>query len=272
MTALSATRLTKSRWLGETHAYLAADSLTFYHGGLVMLDSAGLLRPAAALAGNQGCVGMAELTPAGGFLDGSKASGTGGDVWIPVREGLFSYAGATLEQEDVGKLVYAADDQTIDETPTGAAGAALPIVGPLIEYVGASEGYVYVSWKRAQQEKFGYLSWYMDLTLVADGDLITTVTPGFTGIVTSLEAHVVNPVTTAAKLSTLNAEIGTTNVTGDLAITSANMTPLGAVVAQALSGANFFGPADTVSIEAASTTTFIEGAIMIVLQYKQLGF
>lgn len=266
MTALSASRSIKAKKLGDTQSFLAANSLTFYHGGLVMLDSSGLLRPAAALASNLGCVGVCELDSKE-HPDGSVASGTGGTTRIPVREGVFSFAGTTLEQADVGTLVYAEDDQTVDET----AGNNEPIVGPLVEYVGASEGYVYVSWKRAQTSPYGYISWTIDLATLADGDIITTFTPGFAGYVTRLEAHVVDPATTASKASTLNVEIGTTNVTGSLALTSANMTPLGAVVAQALSGTSFFDTDDTISIEAASTTTFIEGTITLLLQYKQLS-
>ena len=69
------------------------------------------------------------------------------------------------------------------------------------------------------------------------------------------------PVTTAAKLSTLNMEIGTTNTTGGaIALTSANCTPAGVLVAgTAITAANTGSSSDTISIEAASTTTFIEG-------------
>lgn len=144
MTALAATRQTKVLVAGDTQGYLAADSVTFYHGAIVMVDSAGLLKPAAAEASNKGCVGVCQLTPAGGFAGGSKASGTGGDVWIPVLEGVFEFAADTLEQADVQGLVYADDDQTIDETQATNA----PVAGNLVRFNSATSGNVYISWKR----------------------------------------------------------------------------------------------------------------------------
>jgi hypothetical protein len=107
---------------------------------------------------------------------------------------------------------------------------------------------------------------------IADGDLVTTYTPGYKFKLLALDYIVGEPVTTAAKLSTLNAEIGTTNVTGGtVALTSAACTPLGAVVAgAAITAANTGSATDTISIEAASTTTFIEGDGSIVLTIQNM--
>lgn len=108
------------------------------------------------------------------------------------------------------------------------------------------------------------------LASIADGDLITEWTPGFDGTLVSMHAIVKVAATTAAKASTLNLEIGTTNVTGGaLALTSANMTPKGKVVdAAAITAANVFTSTDAISLEASSTTTFIEGEVDIVIVYK----
>lgn len=94
------------------------------------------------------------------------------------------------------------------------------------------------------------------------GDVLTTFTPGFSGRIISLAFGVTTAVTTAAKAATLNMEIGTTDLTGGaVALTSANCTPLGAVVAgSAVTAANSFTATDTISVEAASVTAFAEGA------------
>lgn len=107
---------------------------------------------------------------------------------------------------------------------------------------------------------------------IADGDLVTTWTPGFNGSITKLDFLVTDAVTTSAKASTLNAEIGTTNLTGGtVALTSANCTPLGAIVAgSAITAANTFVSTDTVSIEASSTTTFVEGAGTLIITGRSL--
>jgi hypothetical protein len=131
-TALSVARATASKNPGPIKSYLMKASTTIYAGGMVMVDSDGLALPAAASASNHGVIGVALQT---------KTSASTGTYKIQVQEGWFLFAGTTLEQADVGVLVYAEDDQTIDET----AGANEPLAGLLMEYVGASSGWVHVS-------------------------------------------------------------------------------------------------------------------------------
>lgn len=117
--------------------------------------------------------------------------------------------------------------------------------------------------------------WFIpiDLASVADGDVLTGFVPGFHGKILSLDCYVKVPVTTAAKLSTLNAEIGTTNLTGGaVALTSANCATLGAEVAgTAVTAANEFDDDDAISIEASSTTAFAEGEVILVIAYAVLA-
>lgn len=100
------------------------------------------------------------------------------------------------------------------------------------------------------------------MSTIANGDLVTNFTPGFAGKIVKIYWVQDVPVTTGAKLSTLNLEIGTTNVTGgEVALTSALCTPKGAVIAGAsITAANIFGATDTISVETASTTAFVEGS------------
>jgi hypothetical protein len=116
------------------------------------------------------------------------------------------------------------------------------------------------------------LPFFIDLPTLADGDVLTTFTPGFAGEVVAVDFHVHAAVTTAAKASTLNLEIGTTNLTGGaVALTSANCTPAGAEVnGTAVTAANTFTATDTISIEAASTTTFIEGSGWLIVTVRNL--
>lgn len=100
------------------------------------------------------------------------------------------------------------------------------------------------------------------LSKLANGDILTTWTPGFAGTIHKVSFAVTDPATTAAKAAALNLEIGTTNVTGGVvSLTSANCTPLGAVVdGTAITAANTFGASDTLSVEASGVTAFVEGA------------
>lgn len=99
------------------------------------------------------------------------------------------------------------------------------------------------------------------VSITAAGDVMTEIRPGLYGTIEYWEFVVSKPVTTAAKLASLNLEIDTTNVTGGvIALTSANATPLGkAIAGAAITGANVLTPDSKLSIEAASVTAFSEG-------------
>ena len=129
MAALSAKRVTKSRGITRKTRYLMEASTTCYAGGMVCIKSTGVAIPAAAASGNKQVVGVAAAT---------VTSAASGSYYVECLEGEFNFAADTLQQEDVGAIVYADDDQTIDETQASNA----PVAGKLIEYVSASEGWV----------------------------------------------------------------------------------------------------------------------------------
>lgn len=167
---------------------------------------------------------------------------------------------------DVLKPVYAiaANDYSVSLTPPALTGYVDPI-GYIEEVISATMVSIkplYKTQPRLGGGSRSILSLPIALAGVADGDVLTTFTPGFAGKIVKMDFAVTTKVTTASKATTLNAEIGTTNVTGGvIALTSANCTPLGAVVAgTAITAANSFTASDTVSIEASSTTAFSEGA------------
>lgn len=132
MVALTADRNTKSR-PGAMHSYPMAASTTIYKGAMVCINSAGYAIPAAAASGNSQVVGVAD--------EQAKSGTTAGDTSVRVVSGrVFNFAADSLGQDDVGSVMYADDDQTIDETQASNA----PKVGMLVEYVSASEGWVYI--------------------------------------------------------------------------------------------------------------------------------
>lgn len=98
-------------------------------------------------------------------------------------------------------------------------------------------------------------------SITAAGDVMSDIRPGVYGTIEYWEFVVTKPVTTAAKLATLNLEIDTTNVTGGaIALTSAAATPLGKVIpGAAITGANVLTPDSALSIESSSVTAFAEG-------------
>jgi len=105
------------------------------------------------------------------------------------------------------------------------------------------------------------------LALIADGDIVTDIIPGFAGTVLRTQFLTTTKATTGAKLSNLSLDIGATPVTGGvLALTTAGCDTLGKVVAgTAVTAANVFTATDKLSVIAADTTTFGEGAGVLMI-------
>lgn len=116
------------------------------------------------------------------------------------------------------------------------------------------------------------LSVPVNLATVADGDVLTSLPIPHKFKILSVDAYCTQEVTTAAKATTLNVEIDTTDLTGGaVALTSANLATLGVKVAGSAVTAANTGAADAViSIEAASTTAFAEGQVMVVIGIQNM--
>jgi hypothetical protein len=119
MSALSQARDTKGIAGGpnppKVHHPIAAN-VKIYQGSLVMLD-AGYAKPGAAATGKFS-VGMATQTV-------DNTGGAAGALLVPIEPGIHRWGNSTsadlIEQDDVGKLCYIVDDQTVGLTDGSAA-------------------------------------------------------------------------------------------------------------------------------------------------------
>ena len=93
-------------------------------------------------------------------------------------------------------------------------------------------------------------------------DVVTDFRPGVDGYIEDLSFVTNVPASTASKLATLNAEIGSTDVTGGtVALTTVACHTMGKIVqGAAITAANRITKKDAISIEAASVTAFAEGS------------
>ena len=218
---------------------------------------------------------MVEYTPSGSDV-------TGGDVIV--TNGIVRIAHADIDDGDlghlacggglydvtadaaiaVGKRVYW-DDSANKVTETAGTNKRF---GYCVEASSADGDVIQCIHQPGPSAVRQVISFPVDLaSITGAGDVVTTYTPGFAGKIVKLDAVVNVPVTTAAKAASINAEIGTTNLTGGVvALTSANCTPMGAVIAgSAVTAANSFTATDTISLEAASVTAFAEGSVTIMM-------
>lgn len=106
------------------------------------------------------------------------------------------------------------------------------------------------------------------LSTLANAQLLLLGAPATPFRITAMSFTVNAAVTTGAKAATLTAAINGTNITtgGVLALTSANCTPAGAVVAATAPSAGNTGVAGaTVGVNVSAVTTFVEGTGLLTM-------
>jgi len=274
MANLSANADLKTAPRGETAAYKITNALQLYgHSLLGLDDSTGYVVKWADTAGIHWLGVSREKQLGDTSADVNEVSvDTGGKI---LRRVAVTGASAIT---DVGNPVYGTSDNHADLTltPTVNVGAIGTVKRWWTSTTCDVQTYTpteYLLSGGGGGGGFSFLSFSIPLASLADGDIITTMTPGFAGVIKKMFSTVTTVASTASKASTLNLEIGTTNVTGGaLALTTANCDTLGETNdATAITAANYFGPADTISVEASSTTTFIEGVVELVIVIQSVG-
>ena len=111
----------------------------------------------------------------------------------------------------------------------------------------------------------------VDASTIAAADVLTNKpVPPFHGKIGAIRAIVTKAITTGAKAADLNAEIGTTNLTGGV-VALAGAYALGTVVAgTAITAGNTFKPGATWSLEGANVTPFVEGRVRVEADFYRL--
>jgi hypothetical protein len=114
-----------------------------------------------------------------------------------------------------------------------------------------------------------YVQAYLALASIADGDVML-IKPGIVGTIIGVQYSAIVGATTADKATTLNLEIGTTDLTGGvLALTTANCAAGGRVDATAITDNNTLAADSVITVEASSTTAFVEGTGMLTIAIQQ---
>lgn len=104
-----------------------------------------------------------------------------------------------------------------------------------------------------------------DLADISAASIVNNFVPGFSGTIKKLSAVVLKAATTAAKAATVGATIGGVATTGGvLSLTSANMTPIGAVVdSTAVTALGSFSDSDQIDLVGSAVTAFVEGRAVL---------
>ena len=210
---------------------------------------------------------------------GINLSTAGGIALGVLQNDPVSGAACDVGDSGVTKVVYGNTVLLGDSLMSDSSGRAVPLTGSNVCVGIALEagsvgqiGTMFLTNKTgsASTNNWSMLSIPVTLATIADGTIVNSFTPGFAGTVQKIFFINTTAATTAAKGSTLNVDIGSTPPTGgSLVLTSANQTPLGNVVnASAVTALNSFLATDTLKVVAASTTTFVEGAGLLVIVLK----
>jgi len=180
--------------------------------------------------------------------DAAIETAVGTDAYVKLGTVTFSRSGSAISVS----LDHTVRPQGVySDSGWRASGADEAPGGALIG--GSSVAALYRPW--------GKITHTVDAANIADGDILTNLPlPRIYGKIVGWRVVTEKAISTGAKGTTPNLEIGTTNVTGSDSVAMSGTSALGTVLALgAPTAANTFSPGDTLSIEAASTTTYIEG-------------
>jgi len=230
---------------------LTATAVALGLGVRVKLDSSGLISAAGA---TEQWIGVTTAPVAASGIGTVKLRSAPGSVMMVA-------AGAI----EVGDILYAGASGKVNDVQLGGGAT-----GYQCKSAAGADGDIFEAVPVSGTPEVGILSLPINLaSITGNGDVLTAYPLTFAGTITAVDFAVTVPATTAAKLTSLNLEIGTTNVTGGVvALTSANCTPLGAQVAgSAVTAANTFVSGDTLSVESSATTAFVEGAGVLLITY-----
>lgn len=131
-TPLTADRNTQLKFGVDIKSYPVAATTDIFGGSLVCLTTAGYATPCTDTA-SYIAVGIAE-----GRADNNP--GSAGDISVRVRAGIAKLNATAITQAMVGTMMYVVDDNVVDDS-VGTNGIS---VGPLLEYVSTTSGWVWV--------------------------------------------------------------------------------------------------------------------------------
>jgi hypothetical protein len=226
--SLTAAKRTQKFAGGGLLAVGVAATAVILQGGMIVLDG-GYARPARAGQGATDLLKMGDVADYRviGMALASVTGGAGdGDETVEVEHGTFllgNSAGAdAIAADDVGKLCYAVDDDTVALT---SAGGTRPVAG-VIREVGSSGVWVEISpATSAGAKRSVFLPFAIDETDTLAGTSAELVSP-VAGTIARLSVIVQKAVTTGGDVT---AAVGVTAVDG-LACTVADAATKGTVV------------------------------------------
>lgn len=187
---------------------------------------------------------------------------TAGEIFPAIYGGTVA-VGDALVPDANGALISAG---LVGAWPTQAG---FPIARAIYAGVSGDRRAVMVLQPATPSSGVEYWNFPLSLVIAASGDLMTDWVPGFAGRIVSLSWTTQIVGTGAGASIALNAEIGTTNVTGGVVtVTLATSTPAGTRIAgTAVTAANAFTATDAISLEVAVTTAFTAGSGFLTVGY-----
>lgn len=254
---------------GDVAKFPVAASTTIAQGDMVCLNTSGFV---VLPSGGTGEIFLGVAQEAG-----NNSAGANGALSVEVAIGSFKLTERTvtgtggssvIADTDIGAVVYASSATAL--TVVAADGATE--VGILVEKRTTTTGDVRVAGLGAGAQRapevVNIAEFSIPLLNIVDGNIATGISPGYAGRITAIEVQTTTVASTAAKQTTLNAEIDGTNVTGGtLNFSTQDVDTLGEIqTGSAPTAANTFAASSVIDIEASSTTRFSEGEVTVRLK------
>jgi hypothetical protein len=233
------------RLIGDFNVYGLA-AVKAFAGALLLLDPAtGYVTKGQATKGLVG-IGVAET-----FVDNS--GGSAGDLTIPVRHGVFSFANSDSTDEitaaDIGGIAWAVDDATVAKTSgSGARSPAGLIVGVDDNGVHVEMGAGVLSAFLKQRKRYVQL---VLTTIAGSGSPVYRCISPVSGLITKIRSIVETALTTGD--ATLTAKIAGTAITGGAITVTQSGSAAGDKDSTDPTAANYVAAGDELSITVTGT-------------------
>lgn len=193
-----------------------------------------------------------------------------------IQQGLAIGENIPVETKGISQVVYGGTVNRSDLLTNDANGAVVTatlstdaIIGiALVAGVAGDLGTILVGAQiNSQSVAYQTISIPLQLAQITAAGTVFSFVPNFAGTIVGIQFAVTTPTTTASKLATLSAKVGSTAITGgNVALTTATTNALGDNVAGTSISANgAFTAAQSISIVASAVTAFSEGAGVLLL-------
>lgn len=258
-----------------------SDNVVVYQGALIMMDTAGRVRPAAASVSGTYCVGVAQPRDLDlDRYDNTIVGHTAGAITVRYKEGAFGFlndgTNPILATTQPGTVVYAVDDQTVS---LSSSSGTRPVAGRLRGYDTSSIGGPVIvecskfigsqAYNERIDQQVSQIAPEICPVILSTLVSLTPVfrfTPQYPGVIQAFNLMTMQSPTTTSKAANFQPYISGVAVSGGIiTTTSTNLASTNGTITAGttITGSNTFAAGQEITIVPTGVTQYVEGQVLL---------